>query len=205
MSKRNKIIISLALTVFVVISLLVSLVVVFAEEQEIVRNLNAVCRVYNADCHVSASYAYGNKTTNSYLEAQDFTVSGLIDDNKFLNFDNNEQTKNNFQDKMLKPTSDIVLTKENNSVIFEFQFANFGLDELNVTVWLEKISDETNVEVKYSADGKIWKSGSKVFSVDGKTGATANSASYFVKVSLIDDNKTYSFNQNFALTILNNF
>ena len=120
MSKRNKIIVSLALFVFVVISLLVSIVVVFAEEQTIVRNLNAVCRVYNADCHVSATYAYGNKTTGIYQQAENFTISGLEDDNKFLNFSHNAQTEGIFQDKALMPTSDIVLTKQNNSVIFEF-------------------------------------------------------------------------------------
>ena len=74
MSKRNKFILSLAITAFVVLSLIVSLVIVFAEENEIVRNLNVSYKVYNADCHVSTSYNYVNSESGIHTDVKDFTI-----------------------------------------------------------------------------------------------------------------------------------
>lgn len=205
MSKRNKIILSLAITAFVVLSFVVGLVVVFAEENPIVRNLNASYRVYNADCHVSASYAYGNAKTKTYTEAKDFTVSGLEDGNKFLTFDKNASTQNTFQEKMLKPTSDIVLTKENNSVIFEFEIVNFDEDGLEITIVLENEKQASNVDVQYSKDGVNWTSRNVKINLDGTEGFDSNETNYFVKLSLIDDSQEFSFDQDFSLTIHNKF
>lgn len=198
MGKRNKIVLSLAITVFVVLSLIVSLVVVFAEENQIIRNVNAACKVYNADCHVSASYTIGNET-------KDFTDSGLEDGDKFLTFDKTKSTQNIFQEKMLKPTNDIVLTKESSSVIFEFNFANFDFEGVDVTVCIDGVKDLENVEIQYSKNGTVWMDRNVKFNIEGTKGVSSKEASYFVKISLIDDNQNFSFNQDFSLTITNKF
>ena len=195
MSKRGKFILSLAIAVFVILSILVSLVVVFAEENEIVRNVNAVCRVYNADCHVSASYVYADKTN-------DFTISGLEGDEKFLTFDKTRETENIFQEKMLKPISDIVLTKENSSVIFKFDIANFDFDACDVTIVLDNKQNE-NLEIEYSKDGTVWSGKNVKFKVDGTEGMSSKETSYFVKISLKDKNQEVEFNTDFSLTIHN--
>ena len=195
MSKRGKFILSLAIAVFVILSILVSLVVVFAEENEIVRNVNAVCRVYNADCHISASYVYADKTN-------DFTISGLEDDEKFLTFDKTRETENIFQEKMLKPISDIVLTKENSSVIFKFDIANFDFDACDVTIVLDNKQNE-NLEIEYSKDGAVWSGKNVKFKVDGTEGMSSKETSYFVKISLKDKNQKVEFNTDFSLTIHN--
>jgi len=202
MSKRNKIILSLAITAFVVLSLVVGLVVVFAEENSIVRNLNASYRVYNADCHVSASYAYGNAKTKIYSETNSFTVSGLEDGDKFLTFDKTTATQNTFQEKMLKPTNDIVLTKENNTIIFKFNVVNFDSDALKVTINLDGELNQ-NLNIQYSKDGKIWTNDNKRINLSGTEGYGSNEINYFVKISLIDDGQDFNFNQDIAVTIHN--
>ena len=204
MNKTNKIIVSLAIAVFAVLSVFVSLVAVFAEENEIIRNVNAACKVYNADCHVSASFAYGDKATEIYTDAKDFTISGLEDGDKFLTFDKTDATKNMFQEKMLKPTNDIVLTKENSSVIFKFDIANFDFDACDVTIVLDNKQNE-NLEIEYSKDGVVWSGKNVKFKVDGTEGMSSKETSYFVKISLKDKNQEVEFNTDFSLTIHNKF
>ena len=191
--KRNKIILSLAIAVFVVLSLIVSLVVVFAEENEILRNVNAACKVYNADCHVSASYTFADET-------KDFTVSGLEEGDKFLTFDKTEATQNIFQEKMLKPTNDIVLTKENNTVVFEFKFANFDFDAVKITVALKQ---NENVNVEYSKNGISWIGDNARINLAGTEGVSSQEMSYFVKVSLVEGVQSFDFNQDISITIHN--
>lgn len=195
MGKRNKIILSLAIAVFVVLSLIVSLVVVFAEENEILRNVNAVCKVYNADCHVSASYTFADETKY-------FTVSGLEDDDKYLTFDKNKSTENIFQEKMLKPTNDIVLTKENNSVIFKFDIVNFDFNAVEITIVLDgKIN--VNLEIKYSKNGNVWSDNNVRINLAGTEGVAPQETSYFVRLSLKNENQEFNFNQNFEVAIHN--
>ena len=198
MSKRNKILLSLATAVFVVLSLIVSLVVVFAEENEIVRNVNAACRVYDADCHVAVAYTHANQT-------KDFTISGVEGDDKFLTFDKTDATKNLFQEKMLKPTNDIILTEENNCVVFEFTFANFDVNAFNVTVCLEGVLAVQNLKIEYSKDGIIWSKDNVRFSVAGMDGAIPQEMSYFVRLTLVDGEQDFNFNQDFSITITNKF
>jgi hypothetical protein len=198
MIKRNKLILSLATIIFVAISIFVSLVAVFAEENEIIRNVNASCKVYNADCHVSANFTMGGKT-------KDFTISGVEDDEKFLTFDKTDATKNIFQEKMLKPTNDIVLTKENSSVVFEFKFANFDYDGVDITVCLEGIEGLEGLDVKYSKNGAIWKDDNLRINLAGTEGVVAQETSYYVRVSLVYGVENFSFNQNFEIAITNQF
>ncbi len=207
MSKRNKIVISLAVTAFLIVSLIVGLVVVFAEENpSVVRNVNAVYRVYNADCSVSVSYTYGNKSLNTYLDERGFTASGLEGGDNVLVFNNAVDAGKQVQieEKTLKPASDIVLTKENDSVIFEFKFANFGETAFNATM-LEKNKDLSNVIVHYSMNGTRWSVNNQPLEVAAKSGEVAGTASYFVRVSLIDAEKEYVLAEDFTWTIINNF
>ena len=203
MSKRNKIIISLAVTAFLIISLIVGLVVVFAEEtQPIVRNVNAVYRVYNADCSVSATYTYGDRNSNIYLGERGFTSTGVDGNDNVLVFNNGGNK--NLEEKSIMPTSDIILTKENNSVIFEFKFANFGETAFNATL-VEKNKDLNNVVVHYSINGSRLTVNNQQFEVAAKSGDIAGTASYFVRVSLVDEDKTYIYAEDFTWTIVNNF
>ena len=203
MSKTNKIIISLAVTAFLIISLVVGLVVVFAEEtQPIVRNVNAVYRDYNADCSVSTSYTYGDRSSNIYLGERGFTASGVDGNDNVLVF-NNAGNKN-IEEKSIMPTDNIVLTKENNSVIFEFKFANFGETAFNATM-VEKNKELSNVVVHYSTNGTRWSVNNQQFEVAAKSGDVAGTASYFVRVSLVDAEKSYTFAEDFTWTIVNNF
>ena len=203
MSKRNKIVISLAVTAFLIISLIVGLVVVFAEEsQPIVRNVNAVYRVYNADCSVSASYIYGDRSSNIYLGERGFTTTGVDGNDNVLVFNN--AGNENLEEKSIVPTSDIVLTKENNSVIFEFKFANFGEVAFNATL-VEKNKNFSNIVVHYSTNGNRWSVNNQQFEVAAKSGDIAGTASYFVRVSLVDTDKDYAYSEDFTWTIVNNF
>ena len=202
MSKRNKFILSLAITAFVVLSLIVSLVIVFAEENEIVRNLNVSYKVYNADCHVSTSYNYVNSESGIHTDVKDFTISGLEDGDKFLTFDKNEATQNIFQESMLKPTNNIVLTKANDTIIFKFNVVNFDSDALKVTINLDGELNQ-NLNIQYSKDGKIWTNDNKRINLSGTEGYGSNEINYFVKISLIDDGQDFNFNQDIAVTIHN--
>ena len=190
MSKRNKIIISLAVSAFLIISLIVGLVVVFAEDQPIVRNVNVSFKVINSNCSVSAVYKYGDKETNTYLTENNFTTTGLTDADKVLTFENS----NNFAEETLKPTSDIALTKENNSVIIEFKFENLGADNFDATLFVEN-QTASNVEVKFSQDGLTWKNSNVKINV-------TDDASYFVRISLIDIDADYSYSADFNWKIL---
>ncbi len=201
MSKSNKIIITLAVSAFLIISLIVGLVVVFAEEQEpIVRNVNAVYRVMDADCAVSASYEYGNKASNVYLGERSFTTSGLDEDNNILSFN----SVDNLEEKTLMPTSDIVLTKENNSVIFEFKFANNGENAYYADLRL-KNEEKSNIVIHYSENGNYWTKNNVRISVDGKSGEVAGIKSYFVRVSLVDADKDYTYSADYTWTIIGQF
>jgi len=195
MSKGNKIILYLAIAVFVALSVFVSLVAVFAEENQIVRNLNVSFKVYNADCHVAASYTIGDETN-------DFTISGLEDDEKYLTFDKTDATKNIFQEKMLKPTNDIALTKESNSVIFKFDIVNFDFNAVEITIVLDGKINE-NLEIKYSKDGNVWSDNNVRINLAGTEGVAPQETSYFVRLSLKNENQEFSFNQNFEVAIHN--
>ena len=197
MSKSNKIIITLGVVALLIISLIVGLVVVFAEEQQpIVRNVNVSYKVVDANCSVSASYVYGDAASNIYLGSKSFTTSGVDGDDDVLEFG----LTNKFIEKTLKPTADIALTKENNSVIFEFKFANSGEEAFNATLLL-KNEKKSNVVVSYSKNGSVWSGSNTNIDVEGKTGEFAGTASYFVKISLNDVNKGYNYSVDFEWKI----
>lgn len=196
MSKSNKIIISLAVAAFLIISLLVGLVVVFAEEtQPIVRNVNAVYRVIDADCAVSANFTYGDKNSKVYLGSNSFTTSGTESVDNVLSFEKD----NSLQEQILKPTADIALNKTNNSVIFEFNFANTGENLINATLYLRNVKN-TNCDISYSTDSLTWGSNVRL-DIAGKLGGEAGTASYFVRISLNDLEKSGAFSANFEWTI----
>ena len=212
MSKSNKIIISLAVAAFLIISLIVGLVVVFAEETESVkRNVNAVYRVIDADCSVSVDYTYGDKVSNVYLGSSSFTTEGIEESSNILTFVKDE---NNLQEKVLMPTADMVLDKTNNSIIFEFNIANTGDNLVNASLLL-KNNKSKNVTIEFSLDANdcnTYDAKSENFyekfprlSIAGKTGSEAQSTTFFVKVSMLDVNKSSSFSADFEWTINGEF
>lgn len=198
MSKTNKIIISLAVAAFLIISLIVGLVVVFAEEtQPVERNVTAIYRVIDADCSVSVNYTYGDKASNVYLGSSSFTTEGVEGGANVLTF---VQDENNLLEKMLLPVADIELNKSNNSIIFEFNFANTGENLINATLLLRD-SKSKNVEIEYSTDGSNWTTMNLRLDIAGKTGVEAETANYFVRVSMDDLNKSSLFSADFEWTI----
>lgn len=207
MSKRNKLIITLSVAAFLIISLLVGLVVVFAEEtQPVERNVNAVYRVINAECAVSATCTYGNKNSNVYLGSSSLTTEGVEGADNILSFENTE----NVQEKYLKPTADIVLDTQNNSIIFEFKFANTGENLVNATLLLRN-NKSKNVEIEFSLDSIDWNKYDPYseylyekfprIDISGKSGEEAETATFYVKVSALNTSKASSFSVNFEWTI----
>lgn len=196
MGKRNKIIVILAVVAFLIISLVLGLVIVFAEEEPIMRNVNAVYRVIDADCAVSTSYKYANND-ESY-----FTTSGLNEDANVLFFDN--AGNKNLEEKTMKPTSNVVLDEENSSVVFEFRFVNNGEKAYDATLLL-KNEEKSNVDIRYSLDGIIWSKNNVKISVDGKVGDDEGIANYYVRVSLIDSTQDYAYSSDYVWTIIGQF
>lgn len=197
MSKSNKVIITLAVAAFLMISLIVGLVVVFAEEtQPVVRNVNAVYRVIDADCSVSASFTYGDQNSKVYLGSSSFTTSGVESDNNVLSFKQDDS----LQEQILKPTDDIVLNKTNNSVIFEFNFANTGENNINATLLMRNLKHK-NCTIVYSTDALFWSDKNIRLNILCKEGDVAETVNYYVKVSLNDLEKNGSFSVDFEWTI----
>ena len=70
---------------------------------------------------------------------------------------------------------------------------------------VEKNKELSNVVVYYSTNGTRWSVNNQQFQVSAKSGDVAGTASYFVRVSLVDAEKSYTFAEDFTWTIVNNF
>ena len=68
---------------------------------------------------------------------------------------------------------------------------------------VEKNKNATNVVVHYSLNGTYWTVKNQQFEVAAKSGNVAGTASYFVRVSLVDTEKDYTFAEDFTWTIVN--
>ena len=178
MSKKSKIIISLSIVAFVVVSALLAVVTVFAAESEVVeRNIDVTYKINNISGSVTATYKYGDKQTNTYSQAVDMTSNGLEDGEKVIKF----YSQTNQITTGLKPQENIVLTAANNSVIFQFNFANIGVNGYNAA-FATMNKDFVNCEIEYSFDGINWSDKNYEVSLDYVAGIT-NQTSYFVRVS----------------------
>ena len=122
MSKSNKMILTLSITAFIIVSIIVGVVMVFAADDAIVRNVIATYNVIDADCSVSVSCKFGDLNSNTFGNAQYLTVDATEKSDKTLDF---EKDKNK-QTKTLMSTSDFKLNKNNNSIVYEFNFVNKG-------------------------------------------------------------------------------
>lgn len=197
MSKSNKIIISLSVVAFIMLSVLVSVVVVFAEETQpiISRNITAIYNVLDADCSLSATYKLGDISSNEYYGNKIFTIDGNESSANTVAFvsGDNKQTQN------LLPQSDIVFTENRNSAIINFKLANLGLNDFSATLIVD--GDNSKFNVEYSQDGITW--GENVrFNVSARVGSTATIENYYVRISLIDKTAPVSYSANFMWTIV---
>ena len=200
MSKSNKIIIGLSVVAFLLLSVLVSLVAVYAyDEEDSTRNINVTCNAIDANVMMFSNYKYGDKETEEYSSAVSMTIDGKENTERISSL----VATNNKVSNTLKPLNNIVLTEQNNSVIFEFTIVNEGDKACSATL---TIDDEVNKNcvVEYSLDGENWGGNLKV-NVSAHDGTFAGISNYYVRISLVDVQETYSYSSNFIWTIVGKY
>lgn len=201
MSKTKRLVISLSVVAFFIISAVVAVVAVFASEQNVItRNVNSVYKIYGATGSVSASYVYGDRATNTYnSNAEYFTTTGDVQGAKKVYFDDQDYLVT----EMLVPQNDIVLTKQQNSVIIKYDFENIGPQDYTATFTIDSES-RTNCLVEYSIDGVNWETRAVQLKVNNIFSEN-NTVSYYVRIYKQNLNLESSYSANLFWTIVERY
>jgi len=188
---RNRIIISFLVITFVLLSVMATIMLVFAmQQQNISTSLNINYTAVDIDGSVSGTYSVGGVTKDLQPNADENHVGGT--NNKSLLFFA-EDTEN--AGTLEFPTDDtqINFTSQNSSMVMQYTFTNNGDVHYIASMSFDAELKYENMKVEYSIDG-INYSGSRYAVV---VPANSKDKSYWIRISIDKLTKNASFEGDF--------
>jgi len=185
MNSKKKLIISLLVVAFLLISIIATVAIAFALSQQTIKtNLNIRYQVQDIDGTASATYTIGGVTENlTAMKGENVIGETLV----FKAGD--KQNAGN----LMFPEDALALTAQNDNVVIQYTYSNTGAKHYIASMSFDGNIEADNMKVEYSIDGVTYSEDRYAVVVPANT----INRSYWIKISIEDKAKSASFTGDF--------
>lgn len=189
---KRKLLISLLLLMFVLLSVISVIALVFAlQQQTITTNLNIGYAVNDLDGSVCATYSLGGDDPEWLIP---YASGGKVSaDGHSLVF----EAENTTAAGTLEFPNDITLTSQKDYIIIKYTYSNTGSRHYIATMSLDSELVYENMKVEYSIDGSEYTENRYALVLPGATASSPSTRSYWIKISIVSKTKNASFTGDF--------
>ena len=185
MSSKKKLIISMLVVSFVLLSIIATVAIAFALTQQTIKTtLNINYTVEDIDGTASATYTIGGVTES--LVAMKGTQ--VIGDKLVFKAGDTENAGN-----LMFPEDALALTAQNDNVVIQYTYSNTGAKHYIASMDFAANIEADNMKVEYSIDGTTYSEDRYAVVVPANT----SNRSYWIKISIADKSKSASFTGDF--------
>ena len=185
MSSKKKLIVSMLVVSFVLLSIIATVAIAFALTQQTIKTtLNIGYTVEDIDGTASASFTIGGVTES--LVAMKGT--NVIGDKLVFKAGDTENAGN-----LMFPEDALALSAQNDNVVIQYTYSNTGAKHYIASMDFGGVIDADNMKVEYSIDGTTYSEDRYAVVVPANT----SNRSYWIKISIADKAKSASFTGDF--------
>lgn len=185
MKSKKKLLISMLVVSFSLISVIATIAIVFAlTQQRILTTLNITYVAEDIDGTASGSFTIGGVTEK--LTAM--KGNNVIGDKLVFKASDTEDAGN-----LMFPEDALALTSQNDNIIIQYTYSNTGSKHYIASMDFAANIDSDNMKVEYSINGTEYSE--KRYAV--VVPAHSSNKSYWIKISIIDKAKSASFKGDF--------
>ena len=185
MRSKRKLIISMLVVSFVLLSIIATIAIAFALTQQTIKtSLNIGYTVEDIDGTASASYTIGGVTES--LVAMKGT--NVIGDTLVFKAADTEDAGN-----LMFPEDALALTSQNDNVVIQYTYSNTGAKHYIASMDFAANIEADNMKVEYSINGTDYSEQRYAVVVPANT----SNRSYWIKISIADKAKSASFTGDF--------
>ena len=185
MRAKKKLIVSMLVVAFVLLSIIATVAIAFALTQQTIKTtLNIGYTVEDIDGTASATFTVGGVTEN--LTAMKGTQ--VIGDKLVFKAGDTENAGN-----LMFPEDALALTAQNDNVVIQYTYSNTGAKHYIASMDFAANIEADNMKVEYSIDGVTYSEDRYAVVVPANT----SNRSYWIKISIADKAKSASFTGDF--------
>ena len=185
MSSKKKLVVSMLVLAFVLLSILAAVAVIFALTQQTIKtSLNIGYTVEDIDGSVSATFTMGGVTEK--LTAKKGAQE--IGEELVFKVGDTESAGN-----LVLPEDAIALTAKHDNVVIQYTYSNTGIKHYIASMSFDANIDAVNMKVEYSIDGSNYSDQRYAVVVPANT----SNKSYWIKISIVNKAKDARFKGNF--------
>ena len=185
MSSKKKLIVSMLVVAFVLLSIIATVAIAFALTQQTIKtSLNIGYTVEDIDGTASATFTIGGVTEN--LTAM--KGENVIGDTLVFKAGDTENVGN-----LMFPEDALALTAQNDNVVIQYTYSNTGEKHYIASMSFDGNIEADNMKVEYSIDGVTYSEDRYAVVVPANT----SNKSYWIKISIEDKAKSASFTGDF--------
>ena len=190
MKSKRKLITTMVIAGFIILSLVATAIIVFAATQQSIKtSINITYKVSNIDGSVIATYKVGDEE-EKYLKA--VKKGGSVLGSRLIFSAGDTEDAGSFE----FPSEGINLTKENNSVLIKYTYTNSGDRHFIATLDFDSVLKVENMRVQYGVEdvnsGEVKYSSSRYALIV----PSDETKSYYIKISIINMSKDASVEGN---------
>jgi len=185
MKGKRKLLVSMLLVAFVLLSIIATVAIAFALTQQTIKtSLNIGYTVEDIDGTASATFTIGGVTEN--LTAM--KGENVIGDTLVFKAGDTENAGN-----LMFPEDALALTAQNDNVVIQYTYSNTGAKHYIASMNFDGNIEADNMKVEYSIDGVTYSEDRYAVVVPANT----SNKSYWIKISIEDKAKSASFTGDF--------
>ena len=185
MRTKKKLIVSMLVVAFVLLSIIATVAIAFALTQQTIKTtLNIGYTVEDIDGTASATFTIGGVTEN--LTAMKGTQ--VIGDKLVFKAGDTENAGN-----LMFPEDALALTAQDSEVVIQYTYSNTGSKHYIASMDFNANIEADNMKVEYSIDGTTYSEDRYAVVVPANT----SNRSYWIKISIADKAKSASFTGDF--------
>jgi len=185
MKAKKKLIVSMLVVAFVLLSIIATVAIAFALTQQTIKtSLNIGYTVEDIDGTASATFTIGGVTEN--LTAM--KGENVIGDKLVFKAGDTENAGN-----LMFPEDALALTSQHDNVVIQYTYSNTGAKHYIASMSFDGNIEADNMKVEYSINGSSYSDQPYAVVVP----ANSSNKNYWIKISIIDKAKSASFTGDF--------
>ena len=186
MRNKRKLITSMVIVAFILLSLVATMLIIFAATQQTIKTtINITYRAEDIDGTASATFTVGG-VTESLVAKKGETIIG---DKLVFKAADTEDAGN-----LMFPEDKLNLTSQNDNVVIQYTYSNNGDKHYIASLNMDDKIDADNMKIEYSINGVDYSTNRYAITVPGHT----ISKSYWIKISIVDKAKNASLEGEFS-------
>jgi len=185
MKAKKKLIVSMLVVAFVLLSIIATVAIAFALTQQTIKTtLNITYQAEDLDGTASATFTVGGVTESLTAEKN----GQVIGDKLVFKASDTESAGN-----LMFPEDGLALTSENDNVVIQYTYSNTGSKHYIASMDFDANIEKENMKVEYSINGTDYSEQRYAVVVPAKT----SNKNYWIKISIIDKAENASFTGDF--------